>query len=74
LLLAEAGPPHDPVTARVAANALLGVHRALIDYLRGRVLSADRPERLAADVHQQADRAFTLLENGLADYARAGRS
>jgi AcrR family transcriptional regulator len=69
MLLAEAGPPHDPVAARVAANALVGVHRALIDYLRERVLSGARPERLAADVRQQASRAFTLLENGLGDYA-----
>jgi AcrR family transcriptional regulator len=69
LLLAEAGRPHDPVGAHVAANALMGVHRALIDYVRRRVLGGDHPERLAVDVRRAGNRAFALLEHGLGDYA-----
>jgi hypothetical protein len=53
----------------VAANALLGVQRALVDHVRRRVLAGDQPARLAADVRRLAERAFALLERGLGDYA-----
>jgi AcrR family transcriptional regulator len=69
VLAAEAGDPADEVTARVAVNALLGVQRALVDYTRRRVLADQEPARLAADVRRQAERAFALLERGLAGYA-----
>lgn len=59
----------DEVTARVAANALMGVHRALIDHARRRVLTADAPERLSVDVRRLGRDAFRLLETGLGDYA-----
>ena len=35
LLAAEAGADEDDVAPRVAANALMGVHRALVDFTRG---------------------------------------
>jgi hypothetical protein len=59
----------------VAANALIGVQRALIDYMRHRVLADDKPDRLAADVRRLGKRAFALLAGGLSDYATkpAGR-
>jgi AcrR family transcriptional regulator len=69
LLAEEAGVPADDVEIRVAANAMLGVHSALIDYTRRRVLADDRPERLAKDVGELGRRAFALLEHGLGDYA-----
>jgi AcrR family transcriptional regulator len=69
LLIAETGEPADEVSARVAANALMGVHRALIDYTRGRVLADEQPSRLAADVRRLGNRACELLEHGLGDYA-----
>jgi len=53
----------------VAANALLGLHRALIDYVRRRVLADDEPRGLAADIRRLTTEAFTLLEHGLCDYA-----
>jgi hypothetical protein len=56
--------------ALVVAHALMGVHRAAIDYVRRRVLAGDRPERLAADVRRVTKRAFAQLERGLADYGR----
>ena len=55
------------VQARVAATAMMGVHRALIDYTRRRVLEGGLGPRLPRDVRAQADKAFALLERGLAD-------
>ncbi len=69
LLAAEIGAPADDLIPQVAANALMGVHRALIDYVRRRVLADDEPARLAADVRELTAAAFALLEHGLADYA-----
>jgi len=69
LLAAETGGPAADVTAQVAANALLGVQRALVDYTRRRVLADHEPARLAADVRGLASHAFALLEQGLGDYA-----
>jgi AcrR family transcriptional regulator len=68
-LAAEQGIQADDVGARVAANALMGVHRALIDYVRHRVLSDEEPGRLAAEVADRAADAFDLLDRGLRDYA-----
>jgi AcrR family transcriptional regulator len=72
MLAAETGAPADDLQPQVAANALMGVHRALIDYTRRRVLADEAPARLAADVRRLGARAFTLLERGLGDYGRAG--
>src|SRR5207245_1096206 len=69
LLAAETGAAADDVRARVAANALMGVQRTLIDYVRRRVLADDEPARLAADVRKLGKTAFTLLAGGLGDYA-----
>jgi AcrR family transcriptional regulator len=69
LLAAETGAPAGDVTARVAASALLGVQRALIDDTRRRVLAGDDPARLAAEVRERAEGAFALLERGLGGYA-----
>jgi AcrR family transcriptional regulator len=54
---------------RLAANALVGVQRALVGYTRRRVLAEERPAGLAADVRARAERAFALLERGLGGYA-----
>jgi AcrR family transcriptional regulator len=69
LLAADTGAPPGDLGAQVAANALVGVQRALVDYTRRRVLADQQPDRLAADVRRLARRAFTLLEQGLGDYA-----
>jgi len=66
---AEAGTPADDLRPQVAANALLGIHRALIDYVRRRVLADDEPRGLAADIRRLTTEAFTLLEHGLRNYA-----
>ena len=50
----------------MVANALLGLQRAMIDYVRGRVGSGDDVGGLAADVRKLTAEAFALLEHGLA--------
>jgi AcrR family transcriptional regulator len=69
LLAAEAGSPAHDLRPQIAASALIGVHRALLDYTRRRVLADKEPVRLAADVRRLGKRAFALLEHGLGDYA-----
>ena len=68
-LAAETGAAAGDLRPQVAANALMGVHRALIDYVRRRILADDEPARLAADVRELTAAAFALLEDGLRDYA-----
>jgi len=67
-LAAETGATPDDPRPQVAANALLGVHRALIDYVRRRVLAGDRLASLPADVRTVSAAAFGLLGQGLGDY------
>lgn len=68
-LAAETRAPADDLRPQVAANALMGVQRALTDYVRRRVLADDELARLAADVRKLSTQAFALLEHGLPDYA-----
>ncbi|MET7486126.1 TetR family transcriptional regulator [Streptomyces sp. NPDC005538] len=70
-ITSETGGPTGTVdvTAYVAANALMGVHRALIDLVRQRVLADEAADRLAADVRAYGTQAFGLLAQGFADYA-----
>ncbi len=56
------------IQASVAAAAMIGVHRALIAYTRGQVLAGTPQKRLQTDVKAEAERAFMLLEQGLANY------
>jgi AcrR family transcriptional regulator len=65
LIAEETEAPPGDVTPRVAANALLGAHRALIDYVRERALAGARASEIAPDLRIQAGRAFELLEHGL---------
>ena len=69
LLAAETAAAPDDLRPQVVANALLGLQRAMIDYVRGRVSSGDDLGGLAADVRKLTAEAFALLEHGLAAYA-----
>jgi AcrR family transcriptional regulator len=69
LIAEEAGAAPDAVEPWVAANALMGVHRRLVDYTRRRIVAGDSHSRLARDVLAEADRALALLDDGLAEYA-----
>ena len=55
------------VEPRAVAVALLGVHRALIGYVRRRALAGATAAEIGPDVKRQAKRAFARLERGLAD-------
>jgi AcrR family transcriptional regulator len=68
-LAADTGTAPGDLEAQVAANALVGVQRALVGYTRRRVLAEEQPAGLAADVRALAERAFALLEDGLGGYA-----
>ena len=68
-LAAETGAPADDPRPQVVANALIGVHRALLGYARRRILADEEPARLAADVRGLYQRAFELLDRGLGGYA-----
>ena len=53
----------------VVANALIGVHRGLLDYVRRGALAGRTTPDLSRAVRSQGERAFALLERGLGDYA-----
>jgi hypothetical protein len=69
LLAAETGAHPDDVEPRAVADALMGVHRALVRHVRGSVLAGRRGRPLASSARSQARRAFARLESGLGDYA-----
>jgi AcrR family transcriptional regulator len=63
---AKAGDP-GPV---VVASALIGVHRALIEYVRDQLLAGETNlPRLARKTQRYGERALALLAHGLDDYA-----
>ena len=69
LLAEQTGTRPDDVEPWVAANALMGVHRGLIAYVRLQVLAGRRNPRLSRDVRSQGERALALLHSGLGRYA-----
>jgi len=69
VLRAETGARPGDIEPWVAANAMLGVHRALLGYARREVLAGTRNPLLARRVRAQAKRALARLEAGLAGYA-----
>jgi AcrR family transcriptional regulator len=74
LLAAETGATAHDLRPQAAANALIGVQRALLDYTRRRILADEAPERLYADARRLGHHAFALLEQGLGDYAANRRN
>jgi AcrR family transcriptional regulator len=69
LLREETGAKPEDVEPWVAANAIIGVHRALIGFSRAQVLTGARNPALARRVRAQAKRALAALEHGLGAYA-----
>jgi AcrR family transcriptional regulator len=68
LMSRETGVAEGDVESWVAANALMGVHRGLLDYTRRSVLAGVRNPRLGRDVRRQGERALALLREGLGEY------
>ena len=50
----------------VAANAILGVHRAVVRYARRRLAEGVSPQRLAREMHKQVGEGVAVLESGFA--------
>jgi AcrR family transcriptional regulator len=69
LIAAETGAGAGDIEPWVAANAMMGAHRALLDYARRGIVAGTPNPRLARDVGAQAKKALTLLEHGLAGHA-----
>jgi AcrR family transcriptional regulator len=72
LIAEESGAAAQAVEPHAAANALIGVHRALIDYVRARVLAGATAPKIAREVRAQAQQAFDRLEGGLGGYGVKG--
>ena len=67
-LAEEAGAKPGDVEVMGVASALMGVQRAVTDYVRSSVLAGRRGPKLVAEARSQAVRGFERLEKGLADY------
>jgi AcrR family transcriptional regulator len=69
VLAEETGRAADDIEPRVVASALMGVHRALVDHVRRRVLAGETdPARLSRDLRVQTMRALRPLSDGLDAY------
>jgi AcrR family transcriptional regulator len=71
LLAADIGAPPGDLRPVVAATALFGVHRAVLDYVRHRIAAGENLSGLAAEVRRLTTEGLGLLEQGLRDYAAA---
>jgi AcrR family transcriptional regulator len=70
LIADETGARAGDLRPYVVANALIGVHRALITYVRERLeAGTSERRRLARQVRQRGQIALALLADGLGDYA-----
>jgi len=68
LIANETGAAAESIEPWVLANALLGVHRAGVDYARKRVVAGARNPGLARSVRRQITQAVAALDRGLADF------
>jgi AcrR family transcriptional regulator len=68
LLRAETNAKPDDIEPWVVANALIGVHRALVQFTRRQILAGARNPALSRAVRRQAKEARAALETGLAGY------
>jgi AcrR family transcriptional regulator len=69
LIAAEAATAPGDIRPTVAANALMGVHHALVARARAGVVAGTPHAALREQLLAQADTALALLERGLGDYA-----
>ena len=68
LLRDETKAKPDDIEPWVVANALIGVHRALVQFTRRQILAGMRNPALSRAVRRQAKQALNALETGLAGY------
>jgi AcrR family transcriptional regulator len=69
LLANETGADSDRLEPWVAAHAMMGVHRASIDYVRRRTLAGAGVTELARELPHQTRLAIESLERGFGGYA-----
>jgi AcrR family transcriptional regulator len=70
LIADETGARAGDLRPYVVANALIGVHRALLTHVREQLAAgATDRRRLARQVRQRGQNALALLSDGLGDYA-----
>ena len=69
LLAEETGAHPDDLTPWVAANALVGLHRALLEDVRREALAGRSTQSLARSLRRRGQRAVEQLERGFGDYA-----
>jgi AcrR family transcriptional regulator len=70
LIADETRAPAGDLRPSIVANALIGVHRALIAYVRERIGAPGlNRRRLAREVRARGEAALALLADGLGDYA-----
>jgi AcrR family transcriptional regulator len=65
LVAEELGPRSDEVLPWVVANALMGIHRALLDYSRRRILAGAPNDRILRELRARGERSLATLEDGL---------
>jgi hypothetical protein len=68
LIADETGTHPDDAQPWVVANALMGFHRTLIDFVRRRTLAGTPNHQLVRELRAQARHALAPLENGLARF------
>ena len=69
LLAGETGAGPDDIEPWVAANAMMGVHRALVRLARERVLAGATTNELQEELTAAGEQALRALEGGLGAYA-----
>ena len=67
-LAEDTGAEAGDAAPRVVANALIGLHRALIDHVRDHALAGAPAASIRTGVRAEAERGITLLEHGLGDF------
>jgi AcrR family transcriptional regulator len=72
VLAEETGADAADLRPWVAANAMMGVHHALVHHARRRIVEGARHPRLGAEVRARGEEALALLAAGLGDYAIKG--
>jgi len=69
VLAADTRSDAGDVEPMATAAAMMGAHRAMVDYVRRRVRAGRKGQALVEDARAQIRRAFARLERGLGAYA-----
>jgi AcrR family transcriptional regulator len=68
----ETGATEHDIRPEVVANALMGVHRALVKLVRSLAGAGVTGDEIAAQVAREAEHGFSTLSHGLGDYGNQG--